>query len=101
MSLARPACTPRMSPTEMRIDEWHENPVALALIVVGAEPVELAVEGDIERIAEAPGNDLQVRAEIVRPQHAAFPSPIILRVMISILVLTFLENARRRHVGRT
>ena len=61
--------------------------VAFALIVVGAEPVEAAVERDVPGIAEAARHDFEVRAAVVAAQHAAFASPVVAGILIGALVL--------------
>ena len=71
-----------MTPAEMRAEERHEHPVAIALVVVGAEPVEATVERDVPRVAETARNDLQVRSHVVAAQHAPFAAPVVARILI-------------------
>ena len=97
--IAAPVITPGMAPAEVGAEERHEDLVALVLVIVGAEPVEGVVEGDVPGIANARGDDLEILAEVVAAKHAALTAPVVGRVVIGSLVVVLLENADRRKIG--
>ena len=96
-----PMGAPRMVPAKVRPWEGHENPVAGGLVVVGAEPMEPGVEGDVPGIAGTPRDDLQIAPIGIAAQHAAFTPPVVLRVVVVLLVVALGEGACGRMVGRT
>ncbi len=99
MVLAGPVVAPDMSPAEMRAEEWHEYPIALALVVVRAEPVEAAVERDVPGVAQSTRNNLQIGTHVVASQHAPLASPVISGILVRGLVLLACEHLRCREIG--
>ena len=89
-----------MSPTEMRAEEGHDDPVALRLVVVGAEQVEAAIDGDVPRVPHTSRDDFQVASERVATQHTPFTPPIVVRIVIGAAVIRDGERLRRRDVQR-
>ena len=90
-----------MVPAKVRPREGHEDSVAARLVVVGAEPMEPGVEGDVPGIARTPGDDLQIPPIGIAAQHAALTSPVVLRVVVVLFVVALGEGPRGGMVGRT
>ena len=63
--------------------------------------MEAGVEGDVPGIAGTPREDLQIAPIGIAAQHAALTSPVVLRVVVVLLVVTLGEGPRGRIIGRT
>jgi len=91
-----PIVAPRVPPAEMRSVERSEDLIAHRLVVVGPEPVELVVEGDVPRVAVSARNDLETAPVVVATQDAAGDAPVVTRVLVVLLVAGGGEMLRDR-----
>jgi hypothetical protein len=79
--------------------EWREDAIALILVVVGSEPFEAAVDGDIPGISEAGGDDFEVLAIGIAAEDATFASPVVSGVVIVALIGFGSEDLWRWEIG--
>ena len=89
---------PRMIPAKVRAEERHEDSIADGLIIVGPDPVESAVHGNIPRVSKSSCHDLQIVSAVIAAQHAAIHAPVISRIVIRTAVLVLVRRHRSREV---
>ena len=76
-----------MSPAEVGTVEGGEDLVAVGLVVVGAEPVEAIVEGDVPGVSETARDNLEVGSTRPAAQHPPAHAPVVGRIMVGFLVV--------------
>ena len=97
---ARPVRAPAVRPAEIGAVERHEEPVALILILIRAEPVEAVIKTDTVGIAQTPRDNLEIRSHIITTQHAAHAAPVIAWILISSLIVVLAEGSWGRKIRR-
>ena len=83
----------------MRAIERHDHPIAPHLIVIGANPIETAIDGNIPRITKTTGDDFQIVTAVIASQHSAVESPVICGIVIRTAISVFAEVQGSREVG--
>ena len=87
-----------MIPAEMAAKERHKNAIAFTLVVIRPQPVESTIHGDVPRVAKPTRDNFKILSPVITPQHATIHPPIIRRVMVRVLIGTFVEGHGRRKI---
>ena len=86
MIIACPMWTPCVAPAKVSAKKGIQNSVATILVLIRSDPVEIGVKVHVPCVAHAATENLQLRAIRSTAQYAAFGTPIVRRIVVSVLI---------------